>query len=109
MPIGAFPRSDAASGSCRKVGAPPPGHNPNRRSRLDNASYALCVATASLRRMNRAHHLVLAGILAGLTLVACGKDDATGGKDEPKDVTMIDGKEADVKVLDNSFNDENIQ
>jgi plastocyanin len=44
----------------------------------------------------------------------CGKDDTSadkGKKDDVglEDVKVIDGSEADVTVLDNTFNDENIQ
>lgn len=70
--------------------------------------------------MHRAISLLGTGILVGLTLVACGSDDNNSGKDnlsddgggetpELENVVQIDGPEADVKVLDNSFNDENIQ
>jgi plastocyanin len=69
--------------------------------------------------MNRALSLVGTGLLAAaLTLAAaCGSDDngndsITGGTDDGSDlegVVPIDGSEADVKVLDNTFNDENIK
>ena len=69
--------------------------------------------------MNRALSLVGTGVLAAaLTLAAaCGSDDngndsITGGTDDGSDlegVVPIDGSEADVKVLDNTFNDENIK
>ena len=69
--------------------------------------------------MNRALSLVGTGLLAAaLTLAAaCGSDDngndsVTGGTDDGSDlegVVPIDGSEADVKVLDNTFNDENIK
>ena len=69
--------------------------------------------------MHRAISLLGTGILVGLTLVACGSDGSSGkdnltdkgDKDTPEleDVVQIDGPKADVEVLDNSFNDENIQ
>jgi plastocyanin len=63
--------------------------------------------------MNRALSLLAAGFLAALALTACGKDDNTGGgKDKTEDlgkVAKISGNEADVEVLDNSFNDKAIQ
>ena len=69
--------------------------------------------------MNRALSLVGTGLLAAaLTLAAaCGSDDngndsITGGTDDGSDlegVVPIDGSKADVKVLDNTFNDENIK
>ena len=55
---------------------------------------------------------------AALALVvlaaACGEDDVNadkGKKDDTKleDVVKVDGSEADVTVLDNTFNDENIE
>jgi len=57
-------------------------------------------------------------LLFVFTLVSCGDDgngDDAGGSsgggsgEELEDVKVIDGPEADVEVLDNSFNDENIQ
>jgi plastocyanin len=59
-------------------------------------------------------------VLALLALVACGEDEDTGKKDDSvetdtggghdlEDVVVIDGTEAAVKVIDNSFKDENIQ
>jgi plastocyanin len=65
--------------------------------------------------MNRAFALLGTGLLASLALVACGKDgddtNSVGGKTDDVDgkVTQVDGTQADVEVLDNSFNDENIQ
>jgi plastocyanin len=67
--------------------------------------------------MHRALSLLGTGLLAAtLTLAAaCGSDDkdsVTGGTDDGsdlEDVVSIDGSEADVKVLDNTFNDENIR
>ena len=68
---------------------------------------------ASLPRMNRALSLLGTGLLVSLALVACGKDDDNGSLGNKDDVdgkvTKIDSTEADVEVLDNSFNDENIQ
>jgi len=58
------------------------------------------------------------GLLLACTLVSCGDDgdgdsadDPSGGgsEEELEDVVVVDGPEADVEVLDNSFNDENIQ
>jgi plastocyanin len=55
------------------------------------------------------------GLLFAFTLVSCGDDgekadgSSDGGSDELEDVVVVDGSPADVKVLDNSFNDENIQ
>lgn len=53
-------------------------------------------------------------LLFVFTLVSCGDDgngdDADGSSGaELENVRVIDGPEADVEVLDNSFNDENIQ
>ncbi|HMG40507.1 MAG TPA: plastocyanin/azurin family copper-binding protein [Acidimicrobiales bacterium] len=60
--------------------------------------------------MHRALSLVGTGLLAAtLTLAAaCGEDDNADDGSELEDVVSIDGSEADVKVLDNTFNDENI-
>jgi plastocyanin len=58
------------------------------------------------------------GLIVAGTLAGCGDDgesgdkaDGGGGDDAPalEDVVVVDGPQADVKVLDNSFNDENIQ
>jgi plastocyanin len=79
--------------------------------------------------MRRTLGLGALGLLFALTLVSCGDDDSgdkaaddsssdttaaennptTAGADELEDVVVVDGPEADVKVLDNSFNDQNIQ
>ena len=69
--------------------------------------------------MTRAHHLLGkrllgAGLLvAGLGLTACGDDGGDDAGDqlegELEDVVAIDGDTAEVEVLDNTFNDENIQ
>jgi plastocyanin len=79
--------------------------------------------------MRRTLGLGALGLLFAFTLVSCGDDgdggnaaddassDTTGadstattaGGDELEDVVVVDGAEADVKVLDNSFNDQNIQ
>jgi plastocyanin len=74
--------------------------------------------------MKRTLGLAALGLLFACTLVGCGDDGDNGGADkaganggsatdddapELEDVVAIDGPEADVKVLDNSFNDENIQ
>ena len=72
------------------------------------------MAPASLRRMNRAFSLLGIGLLVVGGLAACGggDDDDSGGKadkDVTGDVTKVDGTKADVEVLDNSFNDENIE
>lgn len=54
-------------------------------------------------------------LVASLGLAGCGSDDTSsdGGDDdsgaELENVVAIDGDTADVKVLDNTFNDENIQ
>lgn len=53
-------------------------------------------------------------LLFVFTLVSCGDDgngdDADGSSgQELENVRVVDGPEADVEVLDNSFNDENIQ
>lgn len=62
--------------------------------------------------------LAVLGLLVAGTLAGCGDDggsgdkaDGGGGDDGPalEDVVVIDGSQADVKVLDNSFNDKNIQ
>jgi plastocyanin len=59
---------------------------------------------------------LLGGAALALVVLAagCGEDDANadkGKKDDTKleDVVKIDGSEADVTVLDNTFNDENIE
>lgn len=56
------------------------------------------------------------GLLLAFTLVGCGDDGdddagSSGGDsgDELEDVVVIDGTTAEVEVLDNSFNDQNIQ
>jgi plastocyanin len=58
------------------------------------------------------------GLIVAGTLAGCGDDGDSGdkaagggGDDVPalEDVVVVDGPQADVKVLDNSFNDENIQ
>ena len=66
--------------------------------------------------MTRARKILGTGLLAAtLALGACGDDGDTsggGGDDggaELENVVAIDGDTADVKVLDNTFNDENIQ
>jgi plastocyanin len=74
--------------------------------------------------MKRTLGLAALGLLFACTLVGCGDDGDNGGADKAgsdggsttdddapalEDVVAIDGSEADVKVLDNSFNDENIQ
>jgi plastocyanin len=74
--------------------------------------------------MKRTLGLAALGLLFACTLAGCGDDGDNGGTDkagadggsatdddapELEDVVAIDGPEADVKVLDNSFNDENIQ
>ena len=68
--------------------------------------------------MNRALSLLGTGLLAAsLGLAACGGDGDGGsdaadelddGTDDLEDVVAVDGDTADVKVLDNTFNDENI-
>ena len=74
----------------------------------------------------RARHnpaLGLASLLLlalGLVLAACGDDGTTadrgngddggnGTTDNPEDVAVIDGSEADVNVIDNTFDAQNIQ
>jgi plastocyanin len=76
--------------------------------------------------MKRSLGLAALGLLFAFTLASCGGDGdsangANGGSgsgdnapasDDGADlegVVVVDGPEADVKVLDNSFNDENIQ
>ena len=65
--------------------------------------------------MKRTLGLGAVGLLFAFTLVGCGDDGGSGDKadggsgGELEDVVVIDGPQADVKVLDNSFNDENIQ
>ena len=67
--------------------------------------------------MNRALSLLGTGLLVGLTLVACGSDGDDGsdrltgenGGGDLEGVVRMDGDEAPVKVLDNTFNDENIE
>jgi plastocyanin len=58
------------------------------------------------------------GAALALGIAACGGDDGGDGSGsgsgsddaaELEDVVVIDGSEADVTVLDNTFNDENIQ
>jgi plastocyanin len=63
--------------------------------------------------------LAALGLLVAGTLAGCGGDDGSGGDkadggggdDGPAldGVVVVDGAQADVKVLDNSFNDKNIQ
>ncbi|HEY3141082.1 MAG TPA: plastocyanin/azurin family copper-binding protein [Acidimicrobiales bacterium] len=61
--------------------------------------------------------LSAAGLVLALGLGACGSDDKKAGGggsdahggDQLEDVEVIDGAEADVTVLDNTFNTENIQ
>jgi plastocyanin len=60
---------------------------------------------------------ILGGAALALVVLAagCGEDDPSSGKgkkdDDTKleDVVKVDGSEADVTVLDNTFNDENIE
>jgi plastocyanin len=59
------------------------------------------------------------GLAGALLLLACGGDDDGGGTGsgsgsgngdvELEDVAVIDGSEAEVNVLDNTFNEQNIQ
>ena len=77
------------------------------------------VRAGNLPAMNRALSLLGTGLLVSLTLVACGSDgnddggdrltEENDGGEELEDVVKIDGDEAPVKVLDNTFNDENIE
>lgn len=63
--------------------------------------------------------LATGSLVVGLGLTACGSDDDSGdggdnlteetdGGSGLEDVVAIDGDTADVKVLDNTFNEENI-
>ena len=77
------------------------------------------VRAGNLPAMNRALSLLGTGLLVSLTLAACGSDgnddggdrltEENDGGEELEDVVKIDGDEAPVKVLDNTFNDENIE
>lgn len=79
---------------------------------VDNADYpSWMLKSLALPAVRR--RLLGTVALAALALAACGEDEpsakADDGGEELENVVQVDGTEADVTVLDNTFNDENIQ